>query len=205
MSAIEENATLHVPIVYGSIAFWLGRKADDMHTHKWTLYIRGPQHENLNYCISKVVFTLHPSFAEPVRELREPPFEVTEFGWGEFEAQIAIHFKSSDDKPVVIPHVIKLYPGDTRQQLTTRKPVVNEFYDEITFTNPEAPLRESLLRSRTHPLPSVESELREHLTSVSDAEDVQRLSFAQSYVTGQLESTRAHIARLDAEIAQLTG
>lgn len=98
------------PVVYGSIAFWLGRKADELHTHKWTLFVRGPRNEDLSYFISKVVFVLHPSFAEPIREVTEPPFEVTEMGWGEFEATIRIFFHDSAQKATEFTHVIKLYP-----------------------------------------------------------------------------------------------
>jgi hypothetical protein len=57
------------------------------------VYVRGPNHEDLSLILEKVVFSLHPSFAQPVRELREPPFAVSEMGWGEFEASIRLFFK----------------------------------------------------------------------------------------------------------------
>ena len=62
-----EGTTVACPFVYGSIAHWMGKKADEFATHKWTLYIRGPNMEDLSSFISKVVFTLHPSFAAPIR------------------------------------------------------------------------------------------------------------------------------------------
>lgn len=61
------DTTVACPIVYGSIAHWLGKKADESATHRWTLYVRGPNNEDLGAYISQVAFTLHPSFAEPVR------------------------------------------------------------------------------------------------------------------------------------------
>ena len=85
-----ERTTACLPIVYGSVAFYLGKKADEFQTHQWTLYLRGPNREDLSLVIDKVIFQLHASFAQPTRELTEPPFEVTERGWGEFEAQIRI-------------------------------------------------------------------------------------------------------------------
>lgn len=91
-----------LPIVYGSIAFYLGKKADEFQTHEWTLFVRGPHHEDLSPAIAKVVFQLHPSFAQPVRELTHPPFEVTEQGWGEFEAQIRIVWTDPSEKPTVV-------------------------------------------------------------------------------------------------------
>jgi len=80
----------------------LGKKADEFHTHKWTLYLRGANNEDLSGVINKVVFHLHPSFAQPVRELTDPPFEVTERGWGEFEAQIRIIWRDPQEKAIVV-------------------------------------------------------------------------------------------------------
>jgi hypothetical protein len=96
------NTTAFLPIVIGSIAFYLGKKADEFQSHEWTLYVRGPNHEDLSVCISKVIFQLHASFAQPIRELTQPPFEVTERGWGEFEAQIRIFWKDPNEKPTVV-------------------------------------------------------------------------------------------------------
>jgi YEATS domain-containing protein 4 len=96
------NTTACLPIVYGSVAVYLGKKADEFSTHKWSLYLRGPNDEDLSFSIAKVIFQLHPSFAQPVRELVSPPFEVTERGWGEFEAQIRILWKDPDEKPTVV-------------------------------------------------------------------------------------------------------
>lgn len=96
------QTTACLPIVYGSIAFYLGKKADEFQTHEWTLFVRGPNHEDISAAISKVVFQLHASFAQPVRELTQPPFEVTERGWGEFEAEIRIVWKDSTEKPTVV-------------------------------------------------------------------------------------------------------
>lgn len=62
-----EGTTVACPFVYGSIAYWMGKKADEFATHKWTLYLRGPNMEDMSSFISKVVFTLHPSFAAPIR------------------------------------------------------------------------------------------------------------------------------------------
>lgn len=63
---IDAAKALYVPIAYGSIAFWLGNKtstASAPHTHKWMVYVRPIDNEDLGQVISKVVFQLHPSFA----------------------------------------------------------------------------------------------------------------------------------------------
>jgi transcription initiation factor IIF auxiliary subunit len=73
------EGTFCLPIVYGSIAFYLGKQAADECTHRWTLYVRGPNgDEDLSCVIRKVIFQLHPSFPHPIREVTSPPFELTE-------------------------------------------------------------------------------------------------------------------------------
>lgn len=41
--------------------------------------------------LDKVTYTLHPTFTNPVRVLRQTPFKVEEEGWGEFDIPISIH------------------------------------------------------------------------------------------------------------------
>lgn len=38
------------------------RRQEDQRTHKWTVYVRGPQHEDLGHFVRRVQFDLHPSF-----------------------------------------------------------------------------------------------------------------------------------------------
>jgi len=130
------NTTISFPIVYGSISFPL-KKPEKYHTHRWTLYVRGPNNEDLSNGISKVVFQLHPSFPQSVRELNYPPFEVTEKGWGEFEATIRIIWREPSEKATELTHGIKLYPpivlmNEKDQVLFSsskeNQPVVYEFY-----------------------------------------------------------------------------
>lgn len=65
--ARQKNVIVSKPIVYGSAATYLGRKAEETKTHRWSIYLRGVDNEDLSYMISKVVITLHMSFANPVR------------------------------------------------------------------------------------------------------------------------------------------
>ena len=106
------QTTVACPIVYGNFAQSLGKKAEETATHKWTLFVRGPSDEDLSSFVSKVAFSLHPSFAHPVREIFTSPFEITETGWGEFEAGIRIFFRDPDEQPLDITHTIKLYPAE---------------------------------------------------------------------------------------------
>lgn len=79
------------------------------------------QDEDLSPFVSKVSFSLHSSFADPIREVTEPPFEITETGWGEFEAGIKIFFHDPEEQPIEVFHLIQLYPPVSQQQVTVKK------------------------------------------------------------------------------------
>lgn len=207
------NTTICVPIVYGSIAFALP-KVQEYHTHQWTLYIRSPQSEDLSRGIAKVVFHLHPSFPQPVRELTAPPFEVTEKGWGEFEASIRIVWRDVGEKATVLTHLIKLYPpvdpkAPPKAVLDPSKvppPVISEFYDEVVFTDPTPTFHRQLLSYSANDMPKVESlepSVQKHLTTYSDESDFKTLLEAQAFLQKELESTKARIAVADDSRAAL--
>jgi len=125
------------PICVGTVAWWQGKKAADALTHKWTLYVRGAHGQDLSYCIKKVIFLLHNSFAEPRRELLQQPFELTEMGWGEFEIAVQLEFQDDvHEKNVEIIHRLKLFNDGSEGQATSKKPVISESYDELVFVEP---------------------------------------------------------------------
>mmetsp|Transcript_31659 Transcript_31659/g.43918 ORF Transcript_31659/g.43918 Transcript_31659/m.43918 type:complete len:207 (-) Transcript_31659:192-812(-) len=134
------DTELVFPICYGTVAFWLGKKADEYRSHRWTVYIRHADNKDLSSIIDKVVFKLHDSFADPIREVRGAPFELTEFGWGEFEISIMLHFKDDvGEKPLELLHPLKLHEEQTpggADKISTKKPVVSENYDELVFSEP---------------------------------------------------------------------
>ncbi|KAI8028855.1 Transcription initiation factor TFIID subunit 14b [Camellia lanceoleosa] len=103
-----KDVEICVPIVYGTMAFWLGRKASEYQSHKWTVYVRGASNEDLGAVIKRVEFQLHPSFSNPLRVVKSPPFELSECGWGEFEIAISLFFHSDVcDKKLAL--IIQLY------------------------------------------------------------------------------------------------
>lgn len=101
--------------------------------------------------IMQVVFQLHASFDNPMREYTHPPYELTETGWGEFEIAVlvrcsiliaksvrflrtlltcvfvALQLHFTDDafeEPVELYHKLKLYgEDDPSGQASTKKPV----------------------------------------------------------------------------------
>jgi YEATS domain-containing protein 4 len=57
--------------------------------------------EDLSKWIEKVVFTLHETFKDRIRVIKKPPYEITEYGWGEFPIPIKIFFKGKNPpKPI---------------------------------------------------------------------------------------------------------
>lgn len=60
--------TLYKSFVIGSIAHWLGKKAEESRSHEWTIYLRASNpDEDLSKFVKKVVFNLHPTLQPPTR------------------------------------------------------------------------------------------------------------------------------------------
>mmetsp|Transcript_24666 Transcript_24666/g.59475 ORF Transcript_24666/g.59475 Transcript_24666/m.59475 type:complete len:302 (+) Transcript_24666:81-986(+) len=212
-----ENTTTCLPIAYGSVAFYLGKKSDEYHTHRWTLYVRSPdQNFDLGKAISKVVFQLHPSFPQPTRELTEPPFEVTETGWGEFEASIRIIWsEAADERSTILTHGIRLYPNkapatsaDPSAYMNTTVPVVAEKYDEVVFTNPKVDFHRSLVDGHknsnqpSYPL-SNEPSVLEHFRTYGDEEDIKAMLAAKKFLEGELRNVKDRLLRVDVELDEV--
>lgn len=49
--------------------------------------------------LDKVTYTLHPTFANPIRVIKQQPFKIEEQGWGEFDIPISIHILGINGKP----------------------------------------------------------------------------------------------------------
>ena len=119
--------SIHCPIVYGTIATPIADSGD--HTHKWTVYVRGFNDEDISYYIKKVTFKLHESFAEPLRVVEKFPFEQTETGWGEFEIQIKVYL--IDQRILSINHFLRLHYDASIKQVG--ESIISEKYDEVVF------------------------------------------------------------------------
>ena len=125
-------------VIVGTIARYLGKKADAYHSHRWTVYVRGVDGEDLSRCVRAVTFALHPSFDEPTRRLEHAPYEVTETGWGEFDIGVKIEFTEDSGAGFVETTTpLKLFPSAEEiakhGQQTTKKPLIKERYEEIVF------------------------------------------------------------------------
>lgn len=101
-STIEKVSPITKSIVYGNVASSIVNEVhDDMHTHKWTVFVRPYLKENIGAWVKKVHFKLHDSYECPTRIILCPPFEVSESGWGEFEIAIKIFFQDTSERPVI--------------------------------------------------------------------------------------------------------
>ncbi|KAJ0410452.1 hypothetical protein P43SY_002784 [Pythium insidiosum] len=196
----QKNVVIAKPIVYGSIATYLGRKAEETKTHRWSIYLRGADNEDLSYIVSKVVITLHASFANPVRVLTEPPYEVTEYGWGEFETRIQIHFHDPSEKPVDIIHMLVLYPPGN-QPASTKKPVVSEFYDELLFNEPTEFLYKKLMAGPEREAPP--HPMQEHFPVYSDVAILKTLAQANNLVRDEVDDTKNKLLQAELELKEL--
>ncbi|KAJ3255987.1 YEATS domain-containing protein 4 [Boothiomyces macroporosus] len=187
------------PIVYGSFASLVTKNdtvSDPNHTHKWKVYLKGADGEDISYFIEKVVFKLHESFAVPIREIKSPPFQVSETGWGEFNIAITMHFVDPNEPPITVNHMLQLYHKDDNP--LQKKYVVSEHFDELVFTSPNNDLYDALV---SNPLDSLD---RPHpsstFTDELEVEEIEQLTAINEKVLAEIEIKRVQLAQLEEEL-----
>ena len=57
------------------------------------------------------------------KEIYQPPYEIQELGWGEFEIMIEIHFNHPNMPPVQIPHMLRLHHSHQGGGQVSKKPL----------------------------------------------------------------------------------
>jgi hypothetical protein len=130
-----KGVSISYPIVLGTVAVSLGKKATEKATHSWTVYARNPNDESLGAIAKKVTFKLHHSFTDPCRDVLTPPFELQESGWGEFDLLVELHFHDDAlEPPLELMHSLRL--GLDVHGNPQRRPYVHEVYEEIVFWEP---------------------------------------------------------------------
>ncbi|KRW98492.1 hypothetical protein PPERSA_03323 [Pseudocohnilembus persalinus] len=133
----EYPDSITVPIFYGTISFYLGKKQTEDFTHKWMFFMRGLHNQDLSNVIDKLQIYLHESFPDREKNLLQPPYEFYEKGWGGFDILIRIHFKPPYNKePLELTHKLQLFHQNTSQPQNSKKPVMAENYEEVVFVNP---------------------------------------------------------------------
>eukprot|EP00775_Hariotina_reticulata_P004301 gene4301-4553_t len=145
-------------------------QANDYASHKWTVYVRGPNNEDVSHIITKVTFNLHPSFKEPVRPVAQQPYELSETGWGEFDIGVVLHFAPDvGEKDVEVFHRLKLY-GDDDPTGQSRKPVVHEQWEELVFSQPQQVFYQRMLHHQ--PRPRLPLSIEAYISPPNEADDL---------------------------------
>ena len=74
MDTGEDTQRLSKGFVVGTLAFWLGKRAEDNKSHEWTVHVRSSNgDEDAGLWIKRVVFQLHPTLQPPTRGALRPP------------------------------------------------------------------------------------------------------------------------------------
>eukprot|EP00835_Amoeboradix_gromovi_P001845 NODE_93_length_21581_cov_0.291919.p8 type:complete len:198 gc:universal NODE_93_length_21581_cov_0.291919:13301-13894(+) len=155
------NTIYRIPIVYGNYAVQIAQAENaqepERHTHRWTLYVRGVNGEDISYYIKKIEFKLHESFDEPIRTISSPPYEVTETGWGEFSTSMRLFFIDSSEKPVVLTHNLALFDHkdlpNTLKVEPYKEGVKSEYYDELIFQDATTEMAKILEENHSKSIP----------------------------------------------------
>ena len=105
-------------------------------------------------CISSIVATLHPSFAEPVRTLTPPHLEISSQGWGTFPVEAIVYLNDGTEVP--ISWHLQFEWSDDSQSLPVD--ITNGTDDRGRWRLHEQALYETLERKR--PLPRAAQELQ---------------------------------------------
>ncbi|CCC68776.1 hypothetical protein NCAS_0B06920 [Naumovozyma castellii] len=196
------------PILYGNTAKKLGEirpaNAPVEHTHLWTIFIKGPQNENISYFIKKVVFKLHETYPNPTRVIEHPPFELTETGWGEFDINVKIYFvDEANEKMISFYHRLRLHPytmsatgtklPGTDITITESGEVRSIFYDEVVFNEPNENFFKILMSTPGNLLPSNKTE--DCIFSKQlEREEIDRIDMAMEKVDKEIEELKQKLA-----------
>ncbi|KXZ43721.1 hypothetical protein GPECTOR_82g255 [Gonium pectorale] len=166
----------------------LRKQASDTVTHRWTVYLRGANNEDLTHIVQKVTFELHHTFSNPHRVILQPPYEVTEQGWGEFDINITLTFTpDAREKDLSILHRLKLYEGENMPN-TTKKPVMSEVYEEVVFSEPVEAFYRRVLA--TPPRPAPDLSCQPYTTPFDEREEVEKLRDCRARVAAMVAEVR---------------
>lgn len=102
----------------------------------------------LSTWLNKVQFKIFNTYENPLRTCENPPFEVTETGWGGFSIDIRLHFQPiSGEKAQYRQHFLQLEKyGDEKQQAEQERTgcVRSEFLEVVQFNEPTEALFDAL-------------------------------------------------------------
>ncbi|KAJ8272005.1 hypothetical protein COCON_G00108640 [Conger conger] len=110
-------------------------------THDWMVFVRGPEHSNIQHFVEKVVFHLHESFPRPKRVCKDPPYKVEESGYAGFILPIEVYFKNKEE-----PKKVR-FDYDLFLHLDGHPPVNHLRCEKLTFNKPTEEFGRKLLKA----------------------------------------------------------
>jgi len=110
------------------------------HTHDWSIFVRGAEDADVSHFVKKVVFLLHESFTRPKRVCKEPPYKVSETGYGSFSLPVEIYFRSKEE-----PRKYRV-EYDLTLPLVGMPPHIVTKVELLTFLNPSEDFENRLLK-----------------------------------------------------------
>ncbi|KAI1887775.1 hypothetical protein AGOR_G00193830 [Albula goreensis] len=113
-------------------------------THDWMVFVRGPEHSNIQHFVEKVVFHLHESFPRPKRVCKDPPYKVEESGYAGFILPIEVYFKNKEE-----PKKVR-FDYDLFLHLDGHPPVNHLRCEKLTFNKPTEEFCRKLLKAGGH-------------------------------------------------------
>ncbi|GAA5928725.1 hypothetical protein JCM1841_001036 [Sporobolomyces salmonicolor] len=239
------GVSVYRPIIYGNSTVLLTEeeRGGTDHTHRWTVGVRSAAspakpnlHPNqqiggaddLSYLIKKVTFKLYETYKNPLRTIEQPPFEVTETGWGEFDIVIKIFFvPEASEKPITFNHHLKLHPwpvdpilyaqppldpsgipeAEPPQPVPILSPVHSWQYEEIVFSEPTETFYTTLLTNPPTPLPKTNRHPRTLTHPLSGGGNIGEFSQDMEKEEGDRleEAKRKTLAQIEELRQQLVG
>jgi hypothetical protein len=154
-----------LPVFVGSHSQWLGENAQPTRSHRWVAYLRGLHNEDLSDVVESVMFHLHHTFENPTRVVTTAPFELAEYGWGEFTIGMSVKLRHIPNV-IDVQHLIQFSPRPKKQHcipplgrpfvvddpvyfVNMVEPFVVESYDELFVLNPPPAFDEAMKRWST--------------------------------------------------------
>ncbi|KAJ1983830.1 transcription factor TFIIF complex subunit Tfg3 [Dimargaris verticillata] len=122
------------------------KKVQGIPVRKWSVALadRHPTNGTLRYdlpYVQAVKFELHPTFPDPIRTIRKPPFQLVESGWGEFDLKIHVYFQDPQVPPATFQHDLnfrqKLYEVDYALDIVGPGPSLLPLLDPNYPENPD--------------------------------------------------------------------
>lgn len=134
-------------------------------THDWMVFVRGPEHSNIQHFVEKVVFHLHDSFPRPKRVCKDPPYKVEESGYAGFIMPIEVYFRNKEE-----PKKVR-FDYDLFLHLEGHPPVNHLRCEKLTFNNPTEEFRRKLLKAGGDPNKSSSNSFSKSHKSMKEHKD----------------------------------